>query len=125
MRGNKRRKEVGRKRERVQRDVLRDVMLSAGQCATWLTLRELGLLTSYGEASISAQLRHLRKPLFGGFVVEKRKTEVVEVVGRAAGPVWEYRISHAVRQAVAKRRMRGPLAGNAAALSAERAAVVC
>ena len=40
-----------------QRDVLCDVMLSAGTCETWLTLVELSRLTQYGEASISAQLR--------------------------------------------------------------------
>jgi hypothetical protein len=37
-------------------------MLSAGACETWLTLVELSRVTHYGEASISAQLRHLRKP---------------------------------------------------------------
>jgi hypothetical protein len=57
---------------RTQREVLRDVMLSARGCGAWLTLHELASLTHYGEASISAQLRHLRKPQYGGFVVEKR-----------------------------------------------------
>ena len=47
---------------RKQREVIRDVMLSAGQCATWLTLDELTKLTHYPPTSISAQLRHLRKP---------------------------------------------------------------
>jgi hypothetical protein len=32
-----------------QREVLRDVMLSAAQCGSWLTLRELSRLTNYGE----------------------------------------------------------------------------
>jgi hypothetical protein len=45
----------------LQRDVLRDVMLSAAECVTWLTLEELARMTSYPPASISAQLRHLRK----------------------------------------------------------------
>ncbi len=44
-----------------QRDVLRDVMLTAGKYGAWMTLRELARLTRYGETSISAQLRHLRK----------------------------------------------------------------
>jgi hypothetical protein len=65
-----------------QRDVLCDVMLSAGTCETWLTLVELSRLTQYGEASISAQLRHLRKPQYGAFVVEKRRREVAEVCAR-------------------------------------------
>lgn len=77
-----------------QRDVLCDVMLAAGTCETWLTLVELGRLTHYGEASISAQLRHLRKPQYGGFVVEKRRREVAEVMCAVEhGPVWEYRLS--------------------------------
>ena len=41
-----------------QRDVLRDVMLTAGKYGAWMTLRELARLTRYGETSISAQLRH-------------------------------------------------------------------
>jgi hypothetical protein len=42
----------------LQRDVLRDVMLVATKCGSGLTLRELSRSTGYGEASISAQLRH-------------------------------------------------------------------
>jgi len=37
-----------------QRDVLRDVMLTAGKYGAWMTLRELARLTRYGETSISA-----------------------------------------------------------------------
>lgn len=77
-----------------QRDVLCEVMLSAGACETWLTLVELARLTHYGEASISAQLRHLRKPEYGAFVVEKRRREVEEILCRTEhGPIWEYRLS--------------------------------
>ena len=57
---------------RRQREVIRDVMLSAGQCATWLTLDELAKLTHYPPASISAQLRHMRKPRNGAYTVVKR-----------------------------------------------------
>jgi hypothetical protein len=46
--------------------VLCDAMLGASQCDTWLTLEELAKLTHYPPASISAQLRHLRKQEFGG-----------------------------------------------------------
>lgn len=38
----------------------------------WLTLREISSLTGDPEASISAQLRHLRKDRFGGYVVERK-----------------------------------------------------
>jgi hypothetical protein len=75
-----------------QREVLRDVMLSAGSCNTWLTLRELSRITRYGEASISAQLRHLRKRKHGGFVIEKR-ARVAGAAGRwPHQPKWEYRL---------------------------------
>jgi hypothetical protein len=60
-----------------QVEVIRDVLFSAEECRPrdggWMTLRELGDLTTYGEASISAQLRHLRKQRFGGYVIEKRR----------------------------------------------------
>jgi len=35
------------------------------------TLKEIASITGDPEASVSAQLRHLRKPRFGGHVVEK------------------------------------------------------
>lgn len=81
-----------------QSDVIREVMLSAGECDTWLTLDELAKLTKYPPASISAQLRHLRKPRHGSFVVEKRRREAEEVARHAAGgPVWEYRLRRGFR----------------------------
>jgi len=87
------RKEARPRHLKRQRDVLCDVMLAAGTCETWLTLVELSRLTQYGEASISAQLRHLRKPQYGGYVVEKRRREVAEVMCSVEhGPVWEYRL---------------------------------
>jgi hypothetical protein len=98
---------------RRQRDVLRDVMLSAAQCGAWLTLRELARLTRYGEASISAQFRHLRKPEYGAFVLHKRRREEEEV-GRIAeqGPLWEYQLCRGTRSvrrrsALSKRLIRG------------------
>src|SRR5271155_3240589 len=92
-----RRKESRPRSLRRQRDVLCDVLLSAGLCETWLTLHELARLTGYGEASVSAQLRHLRKPEFGGFEVEKRQRAAADVVRDAIGPVWEYQLRRAVR----------------------------
>lgn len=93
-----RRREARPRSLRRQRDVLCDVMLSAGACETWLTLVELSRLTHFGEASISAQLRHLRKPEYGGFAVEKRTREnSVAISGVEHGPVWEYRLRRGMR----------------------------
>jgi hypothetical protein len=89
-----RRTVMKRIRRRRQRDVLSDVMLSARQCETWLTLDELTKLTHYPPASISAQLRHLRKPTNGGFVVEKRPRKVGKTLrGEDFGTVWEYQLT--------------------------------
>jgi len=74
------------KRLRRQQEIIRDVMLSAGECNTWLTLPEIAKITAYREASISAQLRHLRKKVFGGFTVEKRRR------GKESRGLWEYRV---------------------------------
>jgi hypothetical protein len=92
-------------RRRRQRDVLCDVMLSARQCETWLTLEELAKLTHYPQTSISAQLRHLRKPEYGGFVVEKRPRALDAVLrGEDFGTVWEYQLRRAIRRNVAGER---------------------
>src|SRR5689334_10538003 len=37
----------------------------------WRTLREISTATGFGEASISAQLRNLRKPSFGGHTINR------------------------------------------------------
>lgn len=63
-----------------QHERIRDFMLGSG----WHTLREIEDALGYPQASISAQLRHLRKPKFGGYCVDKRRRE-------AAG-LWEYRV---------------------------------
>ena len=91
--------EYNARRLRSQREIIRDVMLSAADCDTWLTLGELRALTKYGEASISAQLRHLRKLENGGYNVTKRHREDasparVGVDGRG-DCVWEYRMERA------------------------------
>lgn len=51
-----------------QHERVRDLMLDG----TWRTLDEIATATGDPAASISAQLRHLRKPRFGGWKVEKR-----------------------------------------------------
>jgi hypothetical protein len=45
---------------------------SVVQDGRWRTLREIAQQTHDPEASISAQLRHLRKPRFGGYIIKKR-----------------------------------------------------
>lgn len=55
----------------------------------WRTLQEIADLTGDPHASISAQLRHLRKPRFGGYTVEKRRRGLLE------HGLYEYRISDA------------------------------
>ena len=88
--------EYDARRLRSQREVIRDVMLAAVDCDTWLTLGELRALTRYGEASISAQLRHLRKLENGGHDVSKQRREDAVGAGASADGrgecVWEYRI---------------------------------
>jgi hypothetical protein len=75
-------------------------MLAAAECNTWLTLGELRGLTRYGEASISAQLRHLRKLENGGYEVAKRHREdaaLAHARGDERGEcVWEYRVARAI-----------------------------
>src|SRR3990172_2436432 len=56
-----------------QLHAIRDLMLSAAQRGAWMTLSEIAGLTEIGEASISAQLRHLRKARHGRHRVEKRR----------------------------------------------------
>lgn len=89
-----------------QREVLRDVLLSANQCGAWLTLRELSLMTRYAEPSISAQLRHFRKAEFGGYVVEKRVRAGEALPVYAHGAVWEYRMSPRVRVVCGRSRAK-------------------
>ena len=52
----------------------------------WYTLDEIHNNTHDPHASISAQLRHLRKERFGSHVVEKRPR------GDRAHGLWEYRV---------------------------------
>jgi hypothetical protein len=70
---------------------IRDLMLEAAR-NVWLTLAEIAEPTEYGEASISAQLRHLRKARHGCYRVEKRRRQSGECeAGRSTG-LWEYQI---------------------------------
>lgn len=49
----------------------------------WFSLAELSQLTGAPESSVSARIRDLRKPRFGGHTVERRR--------RTVG-TWEYRM---------------------------------
>ena len=73
---------------RSQRETLLMVLRQAAEYERWMTLGELGFVTRFPPASISAQLRHLRKAQYGGWAVEKRRREwVTEEL------VWEYRLA--------------------------------
>ena len=52
----------------------------------WRTLDEIAQATGDPHASVSAQLRHLRKPRFGSFIVEKRSR------GERDRGLWEYKL---------------------------------
>ncbi len=52
----------------------------------WRTLDEIASRTGDPPASVSAQLRHLRKKRFGEFRVEKRRR------GGESSGLWEYRL---------------------------------
>jgi hypothetical protein len=51
----------------------------------WHTLRALSIATGGSEAAVSARLRDLRKPRFGGHTIERRYV---------AHGLWEYRHDH-------------------------------
>lgn len=67
----------------LQHERIRDLMLDG----KWRSLDEIATETGDPAASISAQLRHLRKPRFGGWTVEKQAR-----ADRARG-LFEYRLS--------------------------------
>lgn len=74
--------ELDGERVATQLEVIRDQMLRWNRA--WFTLSELERRLGYPQASISAQLRHLRKKRFGGYTVEKRR--------RNGAGTWEYRV---------------------------------
>jgi hypothetical protein len=57
-------------------------IMSDGQ---WRTLEDLSVLTSDPEASVSARLRDLRKPRFGGLTVERKYVRRGLFVYRVSG----------------------------------------
>lgn len=75
--------EVDEGRILTQMEKIKAYLLSTHQ---WYTLAEIEAYTGYPQASISSQLRHLRKPKFGAYTVTKRR----RVEG---GGTWEYKLS--------------------------------
>jgi len=53
----------------------------------WRTLREISGITNDPEASVSAQLRHLRKERFGSHIIEKKPR------GERTRGLFEYRMN--------------------------------
>lgn len=53
-------------------------VFEAIRAGAWLTLQEIADATGDPQASISAQLRHLRKPRFGGYTIAKRRRGLPE-----------------------------------------------
>jgi hypothetical protein len=71
-----------KKRLTSQIDAIR-MLMADGE---WRSLSQIAKITGYHEASISAQLRHLRKLRFGSHTVNKR------YVGERENGLWEYQL---------------------------------
>ena len=63
--------------------IIKDLMLKSG----FVTLQDIENVTGFPQASISAQLRNLKKERFGGYILEKRRTENKE------SGTFEYKLS--------------------------------
>ena len=72
---------------RSQREVLLELLRWAARRDAWLTLDEMAGKTKFPQASISAQLRHLRKPQYGGWTIKRRLRKA-----DGLSLVWEYRL---------------------------------
>jgi len=96
-----RRREDSRQYES-QLAAIRKLMRRAVVRGAWLTLSEIAKATEFGEASISAQLRHLRKKEHGAYRVQKRRRRGLCLRDAStrrrsrdeerAPIVWEYRV---------------------------------
>ncbi len=82
--------ELDHERWRSQHDVLRDILFSAAGCGAWLTLSELAALTRFPESSIAAQLRALRTPRRGGYIVAKRWRAPAPMNSSGLVSAWKY-----------------------------------
>jgi hypothetical protein len=68
--------------------------------SSWRTLEEIKKATGDPHASISAQLRHLRKPRFGGYKVDKRHR------GSKSVGLYEYRLLPPIGPVLVKEKRR-------------------
>lgn len=73
------------------------------KAGAWLTLAEIESHTGDPQASISAQLRHFRKPRFGSLIVHKR--------ARSPG-LFEYQLDLAASQRAASPRPANSFTGH-------------
>jgi hypothetical protein len=80
--------------DETQLAAIRELMQRAFARGAWLTLGEIAEATEFAEASISAQLRHLRKPHHGRHRVEKRRRRPAREIrdGWREPVIWEYRV---------------------------------
>jgi hypothetical protein len=81
--------QIDGERLRTQLEVIADVMYQAFNRGQWLSLAEIEGMTGYPQASISAQLRHLKKSVGGNHTVDKRRRSQADG-GR--GGTWEYMV---------------------------------
>lgn len=96
--------------DETQLAAIRELMTRAAASGVWLTLAEIAEATEFAEASISAQLRHLRKAQNGGHRVEKRHRRMPSAIARMRkagearrGPViWEYRVLSACASSIVR-----------------------
>ena len=97
--------------DETQLAAIRELMRRAFARGAWLTLSEIAEATEFAEASISAQLRHLRKPHHGRHRVEKRRRRLLREIrdGWREPVIWEYR--------VLPKRARGTILGASAEIA--------
>ena len=70
---------------------VKEVLVKAAAIKYWMTLREISVLTKFGEASVSARIRDLRKNQFGGYAVQRRRR------GDPTKGLWEYLLANPER----------------------------
>lgn len=92
--------ELDQKRLSLQHERIKALMMDG----RWRTLAEIESATGFGQASISSQLRHLRKPRFGGYEVELAR--------QGDSGTWAYRVlpgvtcSNPTKRSAAQERIR-------------------
>lgn len=64
------------------------LLVEALRGGAWYSLADLAMLIDYQPASVSAGLRSLRHPCYGGFTIEKRRIQLDD-----ARQLWEYRLA--------------------------------